>query len=101
MASFFRMNIARGFSLDPDEVRETARRQFTISLVIVIAALFILAFAGARSAMNSAPAAARAADARVVDTGRDFAPPIRAYAREVERSGSVHKVALAGVHEAD
>jgi len=95
------MNFARGFSVDPDGVRETARRQFTISAVIVIAALLIVAFAGARSAINRAPAAARAADARVAETAQDSATPIRAHAREVERSGSAHEVAVAGVHQAE
>jgi hypothetical protein len=90
MASFFRYNLAKGFTVDRNEVQETARRQFVISAVIVAAALSI-ATAGSLRAIVSPTHQAAERNARV----EYAAAPIKAHVRYVDRSSSDHRIAIA------
>jgi hypothetical protein len=87
MASFSRYDLAKGFSVDRNEVQETARRQFAISAVIVVAALSIAAVGSLRTIVS--PPHQDETSARV-----DYAAdPIKAHVRYVDRSG--HRIAIA------
>jgi len=87
MASFSRYDLAKGFSVDRNEVQETARRQFAISAVIVVAALSIAAVGSLRAIAS--PPHQGATSARV----EYAADPIKARVRYVDRSS--HRIAIA------
>jgi hypothetical protein len=52
MALFSRTKLAEGFTVDPDAVRETARRQLLFSAVIMAAALKIIGSIAFRAIME-------------------------------------------------
>ena len=89
MASFFRHDLTRGFSIDRIEVQEAARRQFFISAVIVGVILCFATLAALRENMRPAYKPAE------VTVGDDLQPsPIKTHVRYVD-IGSAHRVAVA------
>jgi len=91
MASFSRYDLAQGFSVDRNQVQETARRQFVFSAVIV-AAILSIAEVGTL----------RAAPYKVAETSAHFAYPsypIKTHVQYVDRSSSDHRVAIASNDE--
>lgn len=83
--------LARSLAIDRNEAQETARRQFTISAVILFALLFTAIVAISRQAEGRAPTRLGAADPK----GDIASLPIAASVRYVDRSKSDHKVAVA------
>ena len=91
MASFSGRTLAKSFAIDRNEAQETARRQFTISAVILFALLFAAIVAISRQAEGRAPIRLGAAAPK-----GDFASqPIKTSVRYAERSKSTHKIAVA------
>jgi hypothetical protein len=90
MASFFRHDLARGFSVDPIEVQETARRQFFISAVIVAVILCFATLAAVRENMRPAYR-----PAGVTGWDDSLPSPIKTHVRYVDRFGSTRRVAVA------
>ena len=88
MVSFSRYDLARGFSVDRNEVQEAARRQFVISAVIVAAALSIAAVGSLRAIVSPAHQGA-GTNGRI----EYAANPIKAQVRYVDRSS--HRIAIA------
>jgi hypothetical protein len=89
MASFSRYDLAKGFSVDRNEVQETARRQFFISGVIMAAALSLVTVGSLRAGVNPPYKGA--------ETGRMgyVADSIKTHVRYVDRSSSDHRIAIA------
>ena len=87
MTSFSRYDIAKGFSVDRNEVQETARRQFVISAVIVAAGLSIAAVGSLRAIVS--PHRGAETNGRI----EYAAEPIKAHVRYVDRSS--HRIAIA------
>ena len=88
MTSFSKFDLARGFSVDRNEVQETARRQFVISAVIVAAALSIAAVGSLRAIVSPTHRGAES-NGRI----EYAAEPIKAHVRYVDRSS--HRIAIA------
>jgi hypothetical protein len=88
MASFSRYDLAKGFSVDRNEVQETARRQFVISAVIVAVALSIATVGSVRAIVSPTHQGAER-NGRV----EYAADPIKAHVRYVDRSS--HRIAVA------
>jgi len=88
MTSFSKHDLSKGFSVDRNQVRENARRQFVISAVIVAAALSI-------AAVGSLRAMVRPTHQGAETNGRIeyAAEPIKARVRYVDRSS--HRIAIA------
>jgi hypothetical protein len=88
MVSFSRHDLAKGFSVDRNDVQETAHRQFVISAVIVAAALSIVTVGSLRAIVSPAHQGAER-NGRV----EYAAAPVKTHVRYVDRSS--HRISIA------
>jgi len=98
MASFSRMDFAHGFSVDPSAVRETAKRQWIFSAVILAVALMVVATIGFRAAME--PGAATVQQ-QAKSHLANVQTPERVTVRYVYRSNPDHRLALVSATRID
>jgi hypothetical protein len=90
MVSFSKYDLARGFSVDRNEVQETARRQFFISAVIVAVVLSVATVGSLRAIVS--PTHQGANTSRRIEYAAD---PIKTHVRYVDSSSSGHRIAIA------
>jgi hypothetical protein len=90
MTSISRYDLTKGFSVDRNEVQETARRQFVISTVIVAVALSVATVGSLRTIVSATHQGAERSGR--VEYAAD---PIKAHVRYVDRSSSDHRIAIA------
>jgi hypothetical protein len=98
MASFSRMDFEHGFSVDPSAVRETAKRQWIFSTVILAVALMVVASIGIRAALE--PGAATVQQ-QTKSHLANVATPERVTVRYVYRSNPDHRLALVSATRID
>jgi hypothetical protein len=92
------MDFAHGFSVDPSAVRETARRQWIFSIVILAVALVVVATIGFRAAMD--PGAATAQQ-QAKSHLANVQMPERVTVQYVYRSTPDHRLALVSATRVD
>jgi len=90
MASFTKYDLSRGFSVNRNEVQETARRQFVFSAVIVAAALSMVAVGSLRASVSPQNQSAATSERMMYPK-----EPIKAHVRYVDRSNSDHRISIA------
>lgn len=90
MSSSYKTTFRRGFAVDRIEVQETARRQFFLSGLLVVAVLCFAAIANLRATVSPSYKGVEA----TVRVG--YLPsPIKAHVRYVDRLNSEHRLAIA------
>src|ERR1700677_3246140 len=98
MASFSRMDFAHGVSVDPRAVRETAKRQWIFSTVILAVALMVVATIGFRAAMDTGAATVQQ---QAKSHLANLQTPERVTVRYVYRSNPDHRLALVSATRVD
>lgn len=92
MASFSRFDLATGFSVNRNEVQEAARRQLTVSAVIVAAVLSVAAVGSLQASVSVTHNVTH--KAAETSAGGYPSHPIQTHVQYVDRSPD-HRIAIA------